>query len=212
MATTSQPTSHQHSHRPFSPARRRLVHNGERGNNAGGTLHGFGGWRFVLRWNGEDIGNETVAHARDCLHKAGLLGIVAKHLADFANGGVDAMFGVDKYLTVPEPSGNFIAPDEVAVSRHQQNQKLHRLPLQADRTAIAGEFKARAIQPEFAELVSDNRQRGTIRGRKYTIGLFSYSPDDCGSCAPPDRWLQPRAEYTHTCPFASMQAVRTASD
>ena len=46
--------------------------------------------------------------------KRGCFGIVAEGLADFADGGVDAVLGVDEDFVAPEALGDFCPGDEFA--------------------------------------------------------------------------------------------------
>jgi hypothetical protein len=85
-------------------------------------------WR--LRFLLQDKRNESIASARERLHKARLLGIVLQNPTDFADGAVDAVVGVEKDVFAPDPPGNFFAGDELTFLLDQNEQDLQRNALQ----------------------------------------------------------------------------------
>jgi hypothetical protein len=99
-----------------------------------------------------DWSDEPVAFSHHRLDEARFLGIIAQHLTYLANGGVDAVLGVDEDFGAPEPLHNFCSGDEVSVSGRQENQQLHRLPFQPQAASGPVECEMAGIQLEFAEL------------------------------------------------------------
>jgi hypothetical protein len=56
--------------------------------------------------------DEAIAPAGDSLYKAGLFGVVIQDEANFADGAVDAVIGIEKYAFAPNPFDNLLAGDE----------------------------------------------------------------------------------------------------
>ena len=46
-----------------------------------------------------------------------------------ADGGVDAVFGIDEDVAGPQPFSDFLPRDEFALARGKQDEQLHRLAL-----------------------------------------------------------------------------------
>ena len=92
-------------------------------------------------------------------------------MANFADSGVDAVFGVDEDFCTPETFGNFRPGDELAIAGGQQDQQLHRLAFELEGSTGAREFKAVAIQLEVAEFEDGNRQWMVPPRVKYSIGV-----------------------------------------
>ena len=88
----------------------------------------FGGRRFDFHY-GTD---EAVAAAHDGLHKARLFRVVAEGLADFADGGVDAVLGIDEDFVAPKAFGDFGARDEVAFAGGEEDEQLHWLAFELE--------------------------------------------------------------------------------
>jgi hypothetical protein len=85
-------------------------------------------------------------------------------LADFADGGVDAVLGVDEDLGAPQALGDFGSSHEIAVVGCQENEQLHRPSFQLQVASGTGEFEAAGIQPEVAEHEDgDGDPQGTPR-------------------------------------------------
>ena len=96
--------------------------------------------------------DETVAFPGHGLEEAWVVGVFTENVANFANGSVDAMFGVDEDLGRPEELGNLGAGDEAAAGRGQEDEKLHRLAFEAQRRVAAAQLEALAVQIKLAEL------------------------------------------------------------
>jgi hypothetical protein len=70
------------------------------------------GWRRQVRLR--DWTDEAVAAAHDGLDETRLFRVVAKGLADFADGGIDTVLGVDEDFVAPEALGDLRASDDFA--------------------------------------------------------------------------------------------------
>ena len=73
---------------------------------------------------------------------------------ELANGGVDAVLGIDEDFAGPEAPGNFGAGDELAFAGDEQDEQLHGLAFDAQKFAVAQQLKAAAVKLEVAELVN----------------------------------------------------------
>lgn len=111
-----------------------------------------GGWRFRLLRNNGDRRDQTVSLALDGLDILRMVRIVAQAMAELADGGIDAVLGVDEDLSRPEPPGDFRARHQAALARGQQDQQLHGFALDAQRMAVAAQLEAAAVQLELADL------------------------------------------------------------
>ena len=54
--------------------------------------------------------------------KRGLLRVVSQGLADFADGGVDAVFGIDEDILAPETVDDFLAGDDATLPLQKKDQ------------------------------------------------------------------------------------------
>jgi hypothetical protein len=104
-------------------------------------------------------GNETVTLAGDCLYKPGQIRTVVKDLANFADCSVDSVFDIDEDFALPKARGYFIAGDDLAVPADEEDEKLERLALKFESSALAPELKLAAIKAEVAECIDDIRHR-----------------------------------------------------
>jgi hypothetical protein len=115
------------------PQQRTGFAGGRRGRFSERRLNHFGLYlRLLSFWllYFRDRSDETIALTHHGLNEARFLRIVAKHLTDFADGGIDAMLGVDEDLRTPKALSNLGAGDKVAVPGGKENQQLHRLAFQ----------------------------------------------------------------------------------
>src|SRR5579863_7307723 len=125
-----------------SPRRRRS-------GNSGLIRRGFSGLRQILRRRNRC--QKPVTFSGDCLNELGIHGIVAEEMAELADGGVDAVLGVDEDFAGPETLGDFGAGNELALARDKEDEQLHRLALDAYRFAVSEEFETSAIEAKVAE-------------------------------------------------------------
>jgi hypothetical protein len=108
------------------------------------------GTRICGRCDGGDV-DEAVALAGDGLEEARVVGVFAEGVADFADGGVDAVFGVDEDLGVPEGAGDLGTGDEAAAGGGEEDEELHGLAFEAQGDAAAAQLEALTIEVELAE-------------------------------------------------------------
>src|SRR5215471_16713050 len=98
--------------------------------------------RWSRRW-GSDFFNrsdEAIAAADHRLDKPRLFGIIFQRLPDPANGGVDAVVGVDENAFAPDPFDNFLTNDQLATALYQQEQQFHRNAPDPNGPACFSEF------------------------------------------------------------------------
>ena len=86
-------------------------------------------------------------------------------MPQFADGGVNAVLGVDEDFAGPEPLGDLGAGNKLALARDKQDEQLHRLALQAQGLAAVREFETSAIEAEVGEF-----KNGTGRSVGYGCG------------------------------------------
>jgi hypothetical protein len=77
----------------------------------------------------------------DCFNEPGIVGIVAKGLAETINRLVEAAFEVDLSVR-PEPQTKLVAGDDLPGAFDQRRQDLERLLRQLDSQALLEEFAA----------------------------------------------------------------------
>jgi len=101
-------------------------------------------------------------------------GVILQQVAELANGGVDAVLGIDKDLAGPEVLGNLCASDKLTLARDKEDEQLHRLALDGQRMAAAEELESSAVELKLAELkdttsrdIGDVSGQGTSSMRKY---------------------------------------------
>jgi hypothetical protein len=128
-----------------------------------------------MGWFGIDDGDgrdETIAHARYGLDELRILRIVAEEMAELADGGVDAMFGIDEDFAGPEALRDFSAGDKLTLARGEQDQELHWLALETYRVAVVEQFEGSAVEAKIAKTI-DDAGRGSQRGPP---GMGKYEP------------------------------------
>jgi hypothetical protein len=90
--------------------------------------------------------------------EAGVVRVVFQGLADFADGGVDAVFGVDEDILAPETVDDFLAGDDATLPLQKKDQQFHGDALEGNALAflgasLAAQLEAGAIELEFSEFV-----------------------------------------------------------
>ena len=100
-----------------------------------------------------DHGNEAVSPSGDGLHESRSLGVVLQYLANLADGGVDAVVGVEEDVLAPNPFYDLVTGHELPSSFNQEEQQLHGNSFQLERPAGAAQFVGAHVQVEIlAEL------------------------------------------------------------
>src|SRR5260370_35829232 len=69
--------------------------------------------------------DEQITSPEYGLHDALPLGIVPKHLTDFANGCVDPLLGIQKDVLAPESLNDFFPTDELILVFYKEDQQIH---------------------------------------------------------------------------------------
>jgi len=77
----------------------------------------------------------------------------SEKIADFADRGVDAVFGVDKDFARPKAVGDFSARDKFPLVLDLGNEQLHGFSFEGDAAAVAKKFEAATVEPETTEFV-----------------------------------------------------------
>ena len=127
--------------------------------------------RTVEHGMGDELGgfrgdsDETVAFAGDGLEKAWLVGILAKNLADFANGGIDTGLGVDKDIFPPKAVDDFLAGDDLSFFSEQQDQQLHGDAFNFQDVRVALELEGKWVQLEVSEAVDEGGHERSLKVR-----------------------------------------------
>src|SRR5262250_402942 len=93
---------------------------------------GLGGLPLPLIWLGQmnwrrfgdplHRRNESITLPGNGLHKARLLGVVVEDLADFPDGPVDTVVGIEKNVLAPHPFGDLIAADNLTSLLNEEEQ------------------------------------------------------------------------------------------
>lgn len=96
---------------------------------------------------------ESIAFARYRVDKAGMVRIIAQGLADFADGGVDAVVGVDEDVFAPEAVDDCLARDHGTLAFGEQEKKFERNAFEFQSVAVTPQFEAFAVKLEFTEMV-----------------------------------------------------------
>jgi hypothetical protein len=63
------------------------------------------------------------------------------------------VFDVDEDFLLPQALGHLTTCNDLTVPGHQKDEELERLPLEFQPATSSAEFKAAAINAEFAELI-----------------------------------------------------------
>jgi hypothetical protein len=117
----------------------------------GGKDEGLGGSGLAgIFFGGRS--DEAIAAADDGQKVLGFAGIVGESAADFADGGIDALFDVDEDIfAAPQLGGDLLARDQSAAVFDQKHEQLQGQALQSNRDAMAAELKTSVIQLEIVE-------------------------------------------------------------
>jgi hypothetical protein len=119
---------------------------------------------------------ESIAFARYRVDKAGVVRVILQRLADFADGGVDAVFGVDEDILAPETVDDFLAGDAATLPLQKTDQQLHGDALEGNALAFLGaslatQLEAGAIELKLSEFVLRLRHTAA-KLRPQTIALL----------------------------------------
>jgi len=124
---------------------------------------GGDGWRFSSRETGrlqavasrltdhDQRSNEAVTLARDGLYEAWLLGVIPERLPNLADGGVDAVLGVEKNVLAPDPFDDLIAGNQLTVPLHQEGEEVHGNLFELEDVVSPAQLITTAVEFEFRE-------------------------------------------------------------
>src|ERR1700731_1650278 len=93
--------------------------------------------------------DEPVSPPRDGLDEARLLRIILQHMANLADGRVDAVVSIEEYIRTPDPLDDLVPGDQLASPLYQEEQQFHGNPLQLENPAVAAQFISAQIQLEI---------------------------------------------------------------
>ena len=118
---------------------------------------------------------ESIAFARYRVDEAGVVRVVSQRLADFADRGVDTVFGIDEDILAPETVDDFLAGDDATLPLQKKDQQLLGNALKGNALAflgasLAAQLEAGAIELKFGESVLRLRHTATNLRHK-TIAL-----------------------------------------
>lgn len=95
--------------------------------------------------------DETIALARNRLHERGGVRRIAQRLADLANRSVHSSFNVDEDVLTPQPIDDLTPQHELASPFDEQQQQVHRLPLDPHGTSVPAQRVGADVQLEVTE-------------------------------------------------------------
>ena len=102
--------------------------------------------------------DEAVAFAGYSLDESWVVGVVFQGMADFSDGGVDAVFGVNEDILAPETVDDFLSGDDAALPLQKKDEQLRGDAFEGNAFAFLGaspaaQLEAGAIELEFSEAV-----------------------------------------------------------
>jgi len=74
-------------------------------------------------------------------------------MPDLADRGSDAGFDIDEHVWAPQPLDDRVARDQLTPVLHEQDEKVHRLPLQPDWEPVTTELICGNVQLEIQEAI-----------------------------------------------------------
>jgi len=114
-------------------------------------------WRALFRDGSRGVQNavfdgrdEPISLARDGLDKARLLGIIAEHLPDPADCGIDTVVGIQEDAFTPDPFDDLFPRDQLSPVFNQEKQEFHGHRLEFDGNSGRAQFVGPHIQQEIA--------------------------------------------------------------
>jgi hypothetical protein len=81
-----------------------------------------------------------------------MIGILMQGYADFADGGIDAVFGINKHVFSPQPLHDLLASDDTSILFGQQNEQFHGDVFELHNAAVAPQLEAGAVDLELAKV------------------------------------------------------------
>src|SRR5688572_6598123 len=127
--------------------------------------------------------DEAIALAGNRLHERGGVGGIAQRLADFANRRVHPCLDVDEDVLTPEAIDDLTPQHELASPFDEQQQQVHRLPLDPHGTSVPTQLVGADVQLEVTEPKS-------VRGIWYQhLGVASESRTRAPTVPQPPRYL-----------------------
>ena len=153
--------------------------------------------------------DEAIALAGNRLHEDRSLRRIAQRLPDLADGGVDAGLDVDEDVLGPEPGDDVAPRDELAPPLDQQDEEVHRLPLEPYRLPFTPQLVGRDVQLEGVKAERLGRFGGRHRDWREYIGSHKSSCS-CGllSSRRSQGFLQPRSMVKQTADRQDACAIR----
>ncbi len=134
----------------------------------------FGGCRIAASFSracavGDSDGRrQPVSLADDGLENARLVGVVLQGQANFADGGVDALPGVDEHAVAPELLDDLLSRHQLAFALRQQDEQFHGDSFQLDRAPAPPQFVTAKVELEFVKF-EDCGCHGPSKGSRRSI-------------------------------------------
>ena len=88
------------------------------------------GWQHFGHWR-----DEPVSPPGDGLHEPGLFSIVLQYLANLADGGIDAVVGVEEDILAPDPLDDLVPGHQLTSLLDQEEQQFHGNPFELESPA-----------------------------------------------------------------------------
>src|SRR5690349_18041554 len=110
---------------------------------------------------------EAISALGNGLDVAGVLGIIAKRLPQFANGHTEAAVEVDKRIVAPDAMAQVVAGDHLSGVFQKNDQKPEWLLLQLHPIPVFPEFARDRIHLERAEPIERTDRRVHVSARSH---------------------------------------------
>jgi hypothetical protein len=104
------------------------------------------------------LGDEPVTLADDGFQDMGLVRVVPQSIAQFVDGGIDAVAGVYVDVVSPEALADLFSSDQPALILDEKNEKLQGVLFEFDHTIAAAQFVAPEVQFKIFKLKDFSRQ------------------------------------------------------
>jgi len=121
----------------------------------GGAIAGDGGRdrRLSINLNRSD---EAVASAGNGFDEARIASVIAEHLADLLNGGVESVVEFDERLDRPKLFPQFLPGDQFPMPLQEGLEDAARLLLEVDFAAVPEQLAQSYVQFKYAEAIDSS--------------------------------------------------------
>ena len=91
------------------------------------------------------LADESVSLARHRLDEAGALDVLTQGSPNFADGGIDAVLGIDEYVLPPEALNDLLASNDLPIFFEKEEKQLHGDAFELQQLAVPSQLEARTI-------------------------------------------------------------------